>query len=168
MISPDYVSQFARYTRWQNDSLYREAGTLSEAERLRDRGAFFKSIQGTLNHLLWADTIWLHRLTGTPMPRMRTLSDSPFEFTEFNALRTERQRLDQVILDWANRLDPQWLQGDLTWTTTAGDRTMSKPKWLLVTHMFNHGTHHRGQVHAMLTAAGCNPDVTDLPFMPSA
>ena len=96
------------------------------------------------------------------------MSETAFEFAEFGELRSERQRLDQVISDWADGLDPSWLQGDLTWTTVAGNRTLTKPKWLCVTHMFNHGTHHRGQVHATLTAVGCKPDDTDLPLRPSS
>ena len=63
-----------------------------------------------------------------------------------------------------SKLDPAWLEGDLTWFSGAAGREVTKPKWLLVTHMFNHQTHHRGQVHCMLTQCGVKPGATDLPF----
>ena len=66
MISPDYVRLMAAYTRWQNASLYAAADTLTDAARREDRGAYFRSIHATLDHLLWGDRIWLHRLAGTP------------------------------------------------------------------------------------------------------
>ena len=66
MIDVHYVRCMARYNRWQNENLYGAADTLSDAERRGDRGAFFGSIHATLNHLLWADRIWMSRLAGTP------------------------------------------------------------------------------------------------------
>ena len=66
MILPDFAQTMARYNRWQNGSLIAAAAGLSDAERRRDRGAFFGSIFATLAHLYWADTMWLHRFTGTP------------------------------------------------------------------------------------------------------
>jgi uncharacterized damage-inducible protein DinB len=74
------------------------------------------------------------------------------------------ERADGAILAWSDRLDPAWLDGDLAWFSEALGREMARPRWLLVTHMFNHQTHHRGQVHCMLTQAGAMPGVTDLPF----
>ena len=69
MITPAHAQTLAHYNRWQNGSLYTAAGTLSDADRKRDRGAFFGSIHGTLSHLMCADMLWLHRLTGaTPQP----------------------------------------------------------------------------------------------------
>ena len=74
MISPAYVRLMAAYTTWQNESIYGAADGLSDAERRIDRGAFFGSIHATLNHVLWGDQLWLHRLAGTPAPVM---SDIP-------------------------------------------------------------------------------------------
>src|SRR4029450_9880640 len=68
MIDAAYVQRMARYNRWQNESLYGAAGTLSDAERRRARGAFFGSIHATLNHVLWGDRIWMSRLAGTAKP----------------------------------------------------------------------------------------------------
>ncbi len=66
MISTDHVRAMARYNKWMNDKIYGCAAQLSDEERKRDRGAFFKSIHATLNHILWGDQIWMHRLAGTP------------------------------------------------------------------------------------------------------
>ena len=69
-----------------------------------------------------------------------------------------------MIIDWADKLDSGVARGDLTWFSGAAGREVTKPKWLLVTHLFNHQTHHRGQVHCMLTQCGVKPGATDLPF----
>ena len=165
MIELGYVQRMARYNRWQNENLYGVADTLSDAERRRDRGAFFGSIHATLNHLLWADRVWMSRLAATP----RTdggIPQSVSLYADWNDLKRERGAFDAVVLDWADRLDTASLAGELTWYSGAIKAEVRKPKWLLVTHMFNHQTHHRGQVHCMLTQAGGKPGDTDLPFMP--
>ena len=94
------------------------------------------------------------------------LLSMPRRAHEWRELKRERAALDRTIADWVEQLDPKWLEGDLTWFSGAMQREMTMPKWILVTHMFNHQTHHRGQVHGMLTAAGAKPGDTDLPFMP--
>jgi uncharacterized damage-inducible protein DinB len=165
MIDLGYVQRLARYNRWQNENLYGVADTLSDAERKRACGAFFGSIHATLNHLLWADRIWMSRLAGSPRPE-GGIPESVATYSEWNDLKRERAAFDTVIVDWADRLDPASLEGDLTWFSGAIKAELRKPRWLLVTHMFNHQTHHRGQVHCMLTQAGGKPGDTDLPIMP--
>lgn len=165
MIDVSHVAMMARYNRWQNESLYGAAGALDDAARRLDRGSFFGSIHGTLSHILWGDGMWMHRFSGTPKPEVGT-ADSPRLVVDWETLCAERRAFDRVIEEWAKTLDPEWLGGDLTWVSTEG-RESTAPKALLVTHMFNHQTHHRGQAHAMLTAAGARPDDTDLILMPS-
>jgi uncharacterized damage-inducible protein DinB len=164
MITVGYVRAMAEYNRWQNDNLYGAADGLGDAARKAPRGAFFGSIHGTLNHLLWADQIWMSRFAGTPRPTVATIPESVGMHEGWDDLKRERAAFDQVILDWARQLDPAWLEGDLVWFSGAVGREVSKPKWLLVTHLFNHQTHHRGQVHCLLTQAGAKPGTTDLPF----
>jgi uncharacterized damage-inducible protein DinB len=164
MISSVYVRTMARYNIWQNGSIYAAAGGLDEAARWLDRGAFFGSIQATLNHLLWADQIWLSRFAGTPKPQV-SLSDALHRYRVWGELAQARTACDAAILEWADNLHDSWLAGDLTWMSGAAGRELTRPRALLVTHMFNHQTHHRGQVHAMLTAAGARPDDTDLMLM---
>ena len=165
MISPEYVRIMARYNRWQNKSLYGAADALSEADRTVDRGAFFGSIHGTLGHLLWGDTIWMSRFDGWDAPECG-IADSARMELDWATLKTARVRADARIVEWAGRVAPGDLAGALTWYSGAMEREITKPRALLIMQLFNHQTHHRGQVHAMLTASGARPDDTDLPFMP--
>jgi uncharacterized damage-inducible protein DinB len=165
MIDAAYVQRMARYNRWQNESLYGAADTLSDAERRCARGAFFGSIHATLNHLLWGDRIWMSRLAGTAKPE-GGIPQSVSLYEDWNDLKRERAAFDTVIVDWADRLEDASLEGELAYYSGAIKADLRKPKWLLVTHMFNHQTHHRGQVHCMLTQAGSKPGDTDLPLLP--
>ena len=168
MVDGEYVRLMARYGAWQNEALAGAADGLDEAARRAGRGAFFGSIAGTLNHLLWGDGIWLHRFAGTPKPQAASIADSVGETADWAAYRAARRETDAAIGAWAEGLDDDWLAGDLVWWSGAAGREVRKPKAGLVMHFFNHGTHHRGQVHAMLTAAGARPGDTDLFLMPGA
>jgi uncharacterized damage-inducible protein DinB len=165
MITPQYVRTMAGYNRWQNESLYAAADRLSDAERKQPRGAFFGSIHGTLNHLLWGDQMWMSRFAGTPRPKAAGIPESVAMVETWDDLKRQRQTFDREIIDWANRLDAAWLEGDLTYFSGAAGREITKPKGLLVSHLFNHQTHHRGQVHCLLTQAGQRPGATDLPLL---
>jgi uncharacterized damage-inducible protein DinB len=166
MIDVAYVQRLARYNRWQNQSLYGCADRLSDEERRRERGAFFGSIQRTLCHLLWADRTWLSRFGHGAPP------DAPFsESTTFKAdwpeVKGERAELDASIIAWADGLDPAWPAGEVSYHSPSLGRSFGGPRWVYVTHFFNHQTHHRGQVHCLLTQAGQKPDDTDLQMMPA-
>ena len=164
MITPGYIHMMARYNAWQNRSIYGAADTLTEAERQQDRGAFFGSIHGTLSHLLWGDTIWMSRFDGWEAPEVG-IPDSAGFGQSWDELKAAREVADQRILDWAGRVSEDDLIGELSWYSGAMGREITKPRAMLVVQLFNHQTHHRGQVHAMLTAAGAKPDDTDIPFM---
>ena len=166
MIGPAFVERLAKYNRWQNANLYGCAERLSDADRKRERGAFFGSIHATLNHLLWGDRIWMHRFAGTEKPA-GGIKESVGRL-EWEDLKRERQAFDDVILRWARTLDPHWLDGELTWFSGAAQKEITRPKWILVTHFFNHQTHHRGQVHCMITQCGIRPPDTDLPMLPAS
>lgn len=165
MISTAHVALMATYNQWQNNSLYTAADGLSEADRRADRGAVFQSIHATLSHILWADDLWLSRFTDHPAPYVG-IPESTHRHDDWEKLKIARTEMDQTLMRWANGLAPEDVQGDLTWYSGAMDGMLTRPKWLLFTHLFNHATHHRGQVHAMLTAAGAKPEDTDIPFMP--
>lgn len=164
MIAPAYAVTMAHYNRWQNENLIAAANTLTDAERRQDRGAFFRSVHATFSHLLWADLMWMSRFDNFAPPG-GDIAASVTLFEDWDTLKAERQRFDGVIIDWASQLAPEWLDGDLTWWSGAAKREICRPKGLLLVHFFNHQTHHRGQIHAMLTAAGAKPADTDLPFM---
>lgn len=164
MISPEYVSVMAKYNEWQNNSLYREANLIGPDARRLERGAFFGSIHQTLAHILWGDQIWMHRFEGwdEPVQEFQENIETP---PEWDALCRTRKTFDARISAWADGLTNDDLSGDMSWYSFAIQGNVTRPKAMLVSHMFNHQTHHRGQVHAMLTAAGAKPDDTDLPFL---
>jgi len=166
MITPDHARLFARYNRWQNKSLYESAGTLTEAQRKEQRGAFFGSIHATLNHLLWADQIWMSRLASLPPPAAASIKESLAQYGGWPELEAARARFDEVIRNWSDGLRSEDLEGDLTWFSGAAGRELTRPRWQLVVHLFNHQTHHRGQVHCLLTQFGAKPEATDIAFMP--
>ncbi|MFZ5783381.1 MAG: DinB family protein [Pseudomonadota bacterium] len=167
MIGVDWVRSMSRYNQWQNDNLYEAAGRLSNEERLRDRGAFFGSIHGTLSHLVWADRLWMHRFLAGPPPQ-GSIRESPVAYPDWEDLGGRRRQLDHEIGDWAARLTAAWLSEELGYFSLSLKRDVSGPRGLFVSHFFNHQTHHRGQVHCLLTQAGAPPKQdTDLVMMPA-
>jgi uncharacterized damage-inducible protein DinB len=107
----------------------------------------------------------MSRFTDVPKPEAG-IKDSPLLYPDWDVLKGERTAFDHRMIDWADALEPSWLNVDLTYYSGALKRELTRPRWLMVAHMFNHQTHHRGQVHCMLTQAGGRPSDTDLPFMP--
>lgn len=165
MIEPAYLQHMARYNRWQNENLYNAADTLNDAARRQDRGSFFGSIHATLSHILWADQIWMSRLSDWPKPDTG-IADSKDLFGDWDALKSKRAEADAKFIIWADTLAQSDIDGDLHWYSGAMRQDMSRPKAVCMMQVFNHQTHHRGQAHAMLTAAGAKPGDTDIPFMP--
>jgi uncharacterized damage-inducible protein DinB len=163
MIAPSYCQMMARYNRWMNERLYALVGGIDDAERRRDRGAFFGSMHGTLNHLLWGDRMWLGRFIGEPCTVPAFGADM---FADFAVLSRERERTDRDILDWAGNVTPDWLAGTLSYTSRVDGRTRELSRAVAAIHFFNHGTHHRGQLTTLMKQAGCDPGVTDLPWLP--
>ena len=165
MITRDYCVMMARYNHWQNNQLQGYLEVLDPTELTRDRKAFFGSIMGTINHLAWGDHIWMSRLDGGSAPEIPGSQSAEF-FPTLAAWSAERFRLDGRIRLWAEGLDNIDLTGDLTWVSGLTGQQMTLPIAHAIMHFFNHQTHHRGQVHAMLTATGSEAPVSDLCFMP--
>lgn len=109
----DHARRMATYNRWMNEGLYALCATLSEAERRRDMGAFFRSVHGTLNHILLADRLWMGRFLGEPFA-----ADSLDQelHADFATLRAEREREDARIIAWVESLSPETLEGELGYT----------------------------------------------------
>ena len=166
MITADWVRMMARYAAWQNAAQIAAVGTLDDAAYTADRSGFFGSIRGTLNHLLWGDRIWMARLAGFEKPQAGSIAASVEETPDFATFARARAAHDAQVADWAASLTDADVAGELSWYSGAAGRDISRPVAVLLTHMFNHGTHHRGQVHEMLTAAGAGPGDTDLFLMP--
>jgi uncharacterized damage-inducible protein DinB len=164
VMTPEVVRAMARYNRWMNEKVYASAALLGDEECKRDRGAFFKSIHGTLNHLLVADRIWLGRLHGVVPPDgllaigVRALDQELF--ADFAELRAERQRTDQAIDAWATTVTAQSFGEPLRYVS--GGRQREYPLWWVAMHVFNHQTHHRGQITTLLLQAGQDPGSADL------
>ena len=161
MITPAYVRTMAAYNAEMNRRLYDAANRLSDAERRRDCSAFWHSIQGTLVHILWGDGQWMSRFSTWERPQT-PIKQSAGMLDDFADLRARRDKADVDIIAWAAGVDEAWLGKDMTWFSAAVQKEVSRPRWLLVTHFFNHQTHHRGQAHALLTAAGQQTGDTDL------
>lgn len=164
MITADYCRLMARYNSWQNMSLVTAADGLTDADRWLDRGAFFGSIAATLNHVYWDDALWLQRFAGNERPEdTHSLSlERPADWMDFKRLRAQR---NAEIEDWAAGLADADLGGTVAWYPAGGSTRIEKPRAMCAIHLFNHQTHHRGQVHAMLTAADAEPEPTDLPML---
>ena len=161
MITPAYVRTMAAYNAEMNRRLYGAAGRLSDSERRAAKGAFWGSIHGTLVHILWGDHQWMSRFDNWPRPAT-PIRESDHFIEDFAELRAARDKADADISSWAAKIDQSWLDADLVWFSGAAQREMRMPKRLLVTHFFNHQTHHRGQAHALITAAGQETGDTDL------
>ncbi|HYX00618.1 MAG TPA: DinB family protein [Reyranella sp.] len=161
MIDCRYAPVMAAYNAEMNRRLFAAAGRLPDEARRLDRGAFWRSIHGTLCHQLWGDRIWMALFAGWPRPGV-AMAESAGLHQRFDELQAARVEADAGITQWAEALDEAWLAGESTWLSGAAGREMRKPNRLLVVHFFNHQTHHRGQVHDMLTAAGQRTGDTDL------
>ncbi|PHQ99572.1 MAG: damage-inducible protein DinB [Marinosulfonomonas sp.] len=162
MITPEYVQMMARYNQWQNRNLYGAADTLDDAARRMDRGAFFASIHNTLAHILWGDTLWMSRFDGWQPPT----DEGGIVIAGWDGLKQARIAADVRFVDWGEHVQQEDLQEDFEWHPAWQETALIHPYAQLVVQVFNHQTHHRGQVHAMLTAAGAKPHETDLPFLP--
>jgi len=158
-MTPEHANVMARYNQWMNDNLYAVCADVPDAERKADRGLFFSSIHGTLNHLLLADKLWLGRFTHEPFE----VSGLDQElFAEFDALREARIATDRLILDWTTGLTEAGLASDLEYQRASNPEPRCCPLWIAVAHFFNHQTHHRGQVTAALSQLGRDYGTTDL------
>ena len=162
----------ARYNRWMNGRLFDACEKLPDAQRRLDCGAFFGSITASLNHLLWADRLWLGRFAaqGVAFPALAApgLLDLPADAAhgtviheDWTQLRTARDALDAAIEAWVRDMPADFLTRTMHYNNTKGV-AREHPSWQALTHFFNHQTHHRGQVTTLLSQAGVDMGMTDL------
>jgi len=170
MNPSSHLQLLAQYNQWMNRKLLASVATLPDEAITADRGAFFGSILGTLNHLAVGDTIWLKRfaehpacsallqpIAGKPLPK--GLDEAMF--AELASLRAYREWLDELIVHFTATVDNGALDSNLSYSNTKGVRSTRNLHALLI-HFFNHQTHHRGQVTTLLFQAGVDPGTTDL------
>ena len=148
MTPADHCRMFAHYNAWANTRVYEAAARLSDQQYRADRGAFFKSVHGTLNHLLVTDRIWMQRFTGE--------GDAPGRldailFEAFDELRAARDAEDRRIVRFAEGLDDRRIEGTIKYRRVSSPEQFEQALAPALAHWFNHQTHHRGQVHALLT-----------------
>ncbi len=165
-----HYDAMARYNAWMNRKLYAAAASLDDEARRRDVGAFFRSIHGTLNHLVLTDRAWLVRFTNDPS-LFRSLDGTTPAFTgrldqeiydDFATLRREREKTDADVVAWVATLAEDALAAPIRYHSVAYARDYEHPLWWAVSHFFNHQTHHRGQASAILVQLGCDAGTTDL------
>ncbi len=141
----------AEYNAWANRLLYATVADLTDEELHRDTGAFFGSVFGTLSHLVTADRVWLNRFTGEG-PKPKALDERPYD--NFADLRNAREEEDARIIRYIASLTQEEAEREFTYTPLTSPELVTHKLWPALTHMFNHQTHHRGQVHAGLTGMG--------------
>lgn len=169
-MSPDEAGLLATYNEWMNAKLYDAAARLSVDELMAERGAFFGSIFGTLNHLVVADTVWLKRIARAfahfeALAPVRALAmpaalDQPL-FNDLPSMLQRRSELDAVFKQWVDALSADDLGEVLEYANMKGV-VSRKRLGLVLMHVFNHQTHHRGQATTLLFQAGQDVGVTDL------
>lgn len=160
---------FAKYNREFNELLYTQIANMSDGERKKGMGAFFGSIHDTLNHILLVDRIWLGRFASA-FPNLPSLHNAVlvYKFTslsqeicsDFAELHSQRQATDQVITNWAEDLSDSFLTETMSYSNSKG-AVRELPVWVAAAHLFNHQTHHRGQLTTLLFQLGYDPGVTD-------
>jgi uncharacterized damage-inducible protein DinB len=150
---------FAGYNEWANARLYAAVAELPDADYRADHGAFFKSVHGTLNHLLVGDRVWMQRLTGE--------GDAPTSldailFEDFAALRAARAEEDARIIAFVAGLSDADLARKVRYRTISRPAEIEQELGYALPHVFNHQTHHRGQVHGLLTRIAGDAPSLDL------
>ncbi len=159
----NHFSLMARFNAWANDRLYDSVSGLSEGAYKQDRKAFFGSIHNTLNHLLVVDRLYAGRIQETDHG-IRSLDQ--ILFGDFETLRAARVSEDETFVALVDGLSPAQLESPVTYRRIIGDGTEAIRCDHILLTLYNHQTHHRGQVHAMLTQAEVIPPPLDvIPFL---
>lgn len=154
-----YFAMMAAYNAWCNERIYAVAAQLSEEDYKADRGAFFKSVHGTLNHILVADRIWMKRFTGHG--EVAGCLDAIL-FENLPDLHQARRREDERIVAYVENLSEDEIAGRLRYRTLTNPADFDQPLVPVLAHFFNHQTHHRGQVHCLFTGFGLDAPSLDL------
>jgi uncharacterized damage-inducible protein DinB len=160
----------AEYNQLMNRRQYAAAEKLTTADLCENKGAFFKSVLGTLNHIMIGDIIWLQRFATHPSSSESLLYISQLEkpeslesilFMDLGELRAARKKIDEIIVEWVKRLSDTHINECITYRDMAGN-LFSKPFASLINHLFLHQVHHRGQVTTLLSQSGIDFGETDL------
>ncbi len=163
-LSKNY-QQMAQYNLWMTQKIYDALDEMSDEERKADRKAFWKSIHSTMNHILWADIRWTNRLSQSEYPiEVGQMGVDLFE--NFEELKAEHFKMAEYIENWVGTLNDEFFNQEISWVPIWGGDPIAIPYYVGMSHMFNHQTHHRGQVTQILNQLGINVGDTDLALMP--
>jgi uncharacterized damage-inducible protein DinB len=157
-VCEEHFRMFALYNRWANAQFYQAAAKLPDEVLAQDRGAYFKSLLGALNHLVVADRLWLARLAGNSPVGARL---DEVLFTSLAPLAEARRQEDERLIAYVYALEESQFAAPLTYLTTAGTPQTQVLHHVLA-HVFNHQTHHRGQAHDLLCQIAGAVPVLDL------
>jgi uncharacterized damage-inducible protein DinB len=157
-MSNTYFTTLAHYNTWANQRVYDAVSRLGEAEYMKPRLSFFGSIHATLNHILVGDRLWIARIEERTPPPLKL---DQILYGDLVALRVARAAEDEHILNTMAGIDEKRLAEELHYATTKGERQRTNLR-LVLGHFFNHQTHHRGQVHGMLSQTTVAPPPLDL------
>jgi uncharacterized damage-inducible protein DinB len=168
MISPNYCRLFASYNQWFNERLYATCAAMNEETRTADVGAFFHSIHGTLQHLIWADLHWCAKLE-IDVSNVKAFADAFDDNVSANwhEMKQVRKQIDAALIAWAESISQEFVDADASYTGANGVvRELTQALW--VVQMFNHQTHHRGQVTTLISQRGIDIGTTDIYHAPGA
>jgi uncharacterized damage-inducible protein DinB len=160
----NYFELMAQYNQWMDSKIYEVYLGIPDELRKKHMGVFFKSIHSTLNHIYYDDLAWLERLrenTFTP----RQIDVDLYE--DFNELKEAQEKMDSDIIYWVNSLTSEKLNQTFDYVSNVNNFSRKLPIWVLATHMFNHQTHHRGQVTTLMKQLGFEPGIKDILWLPS-
>lgn len=157
----NHLPLMARFNRWANTRVYACVAGLDEEAYRRDRGAFFGSIHHTLNHLLVVDRLWTARIQDRESG-IESLDQILFD--DFESLKAAREEEDDRFIALVGGLSDAELEAPVRYRRIIGDGVEEARAGHILITLFNHQTHHRGQVHAMLTQAGVTPPPLDVIF----
>ena len=161
MTLQDQFRQFALYNRWANKCLYTSASFISDEDRKADRGAFFQSLHGTLNHVLVADKSWRDRLEARPSELGKSVELDTLTHPDFDDLTKARKAEDEALIACVFALDEAALSSPFAYETSVGE-SVTQVQADALAHIFNHQTHHRGQAHDLIQQINQKPPVLDL------
>ncbi|MGH6894397.1 MAG: DinB family protein [Dongiaceae bacterium] len=163
-MTPALVRIMAAYGAWMNGRMLDLCGDLTDVERRRDPGTFFRSVHGTFDHLIHGDVAWMGRFTGSAMPTKRI---GEIVHESWGELDAARRAMDRRMEAWAGTVTEPWLAETMTYVSANDGKTRILPRWVLAAHMFNRSTHHRGPLTTLMKQLGVDPGITDLPWLPA-
>lgn len=156
---------FARYNTWMNEKLLASCSTLRDEERKKPLPVPFGSLHGLWNHITVADNLWLSRFEKTP-PTFEFRGLDMELYSDWDELKSARLALDERLTQFVSGFTPEWLEAELHWTPATSSTPRTCPNYLVLAHVWNHQTHHRGQITTTMELLGLDCGITDFLTLP--